>query len=439
MITIRSKWRMLPLKSYLPSILIGLIFYSGALNAVQISQQSLVVVAILDDAGDIEGHGSGFFVSTAGHLLTNQHVVTGAQNIWVVGEALNKDKKATVIWVSPKNDLALLKIDIKGSEPLTFSTLRPEPGESVYAFGYPDTVFRNAAVYGVDTPSSTVTKGIIQQYFKGRLSSKLSELWLVQHTAELRPGISGGPLLNECSEVVGINAKGVSNDGDLTDYFSIAVENLTSGVSRKVKLNTTSVPCKVNLQSAESENIAPVEQEKTERQPSSKAPPSEITWVKLLLVLILFVIAGLLAFLFLNRKSQNSAAPQRSSEHNPMPMPSRADDKTPSTSHQTLMILSGFDSYGAPLKLTIKRSAALSERGLVIGRIPNFSDLLIKDRQISSAHLHVTYEQNILKIADMNSTNGSKINGQVMQCFVKHTISVGDTLDLADINFTAST
>ena len=129
---------------------------------------------------------------------------------------------------------------------------------------------------------------------------------------------------------------------------------------------------------------------------------------------------------------------ETSPAHNTMSSLSDADEKPLVISKNTLMILSGFDSYGAPLKLTIKRSAALSERGLVIGRIPNFSDLLIKDRQISSAHLHVTYEQNILKIADMNSTNGSKINDTVMQCFVKYTISVGDTLELADINFTAS-
>ena len=128
-----------------------------------------------------------------------------------------------------------------------------------------------------------------------------------------------------------------------------------------------------------------------------------------------------------------------STVYNPMSSPIAVDATIPMTSEKVLMILSGFDSTGSPLKLTIKSSNTLFERGLVIGRSPNFCDLLIKDLQISKAHLHITYEQNLLNIADMNSSNGSKINGCAMPVFVKYTISVGDTLELATINFTAST
>lgn len=148
-----------------------------------------------------QGQGSGFIISKDGHILTNNHVVEGADTITVT---LNDKQKveAKLIGSDPQTDVALIKIDYAGdlpTLPLADSDAL-EVGEWVIAIGNP---------FGL---SQTVTVGVVSA--KGRSRVGINEYEnFIQTDAAINPGNSGGPLLNIHSEVVGINSALFSRTG----------------------------------------------------------------------------------------------------------------------------------------------------------------------------------------------------------------------------------
>jgi putative serine protease PepD len=146
----------------------------------------------------VEGAGSGFVIDDRGHILTNYHVVQGAQSIEV---ALGGDKKrytAKLVGGDPRNDVALIKIESR--EPrLSFLKLGDssalQVGQRVLAIGNP---------FGFQ---STLTTGVISAL--GRTVQTSDQSFIdeaIQTDAAINRGNSGGPLLNSHGEVIGINS-----------------------------------------------------------------------------------------------------------------------------------------------------------------------------------------------------------------------------------------
>lgn len=142
-----------------------------------------------------EGMGSGFIISKDGYILTNEHVIDGASEIYVTIIGYDKEIEAKVIGSDYDLDLALLKVNT--NKDLPFLPLgnsdQIRVGNWVIAIGNP---------YGLD---HTVTTGVISA--KGRPISIQDRNYenLLQTDASINPGNSGGPLLNLNGEVVGIN------------------------------------------------------------------------------------------------------------------------------------------------------------------------------------------------------------------------------------------
>lgn len=142
-----------------------------------------------------EGLGSGFIISADGYVLTNEHVVDGADEITVTVTGFDQDLPARVVGADYDLDLALLKLD--AGKDLPFLPMgnsdQIRVGNWVIAIGNP---------YGLD---HTVTTGVISA--KGRPIAVNDRQYenLLQTDASINPGNSGGPLLNLRGEVVGIN------------------------------------------------------------------------------------------------------------------------------------------------------------------------------------------------------------------------------------------
>ncbi len=135
--------------------------------------------------------GSGFIISGDGYIVTNNHVVAGADEIRV---KLYNDKEydATIVGSDPKTDLALIKVDADDLEHLELGDSESlEVGSWVVAIGSP---------FGLE---QTVTAGIVSA--KGRIIGSGPYDDFIQTDASINPGNSGGPLLNLKGEVVGIN------------------------------------------------------------------------------------------------------------------------------------------------------------------------------------------------------------------------------------------
>ncbi len=143
------------------------------------------------------GVGSGFFISADGYILTNHHVVNGADDIYVTLTD-RREFKAKVIGSDERTDVALIKIEATGMTPLKpGDPTQLRKGEWVLAIGSP---------FGLD---STVTAGIVSA--TGRDTGDY--LPFIQTDVAVNPGNSGGPLLNMRGEVVGINSQIISRSG----------------------------------------------------------------------------------------------------------------------------------------------------------------------------------------------------------------------------------
>lgn len=143
------------------------------------------------------GVGSGFFISADGYVLTNNHVVSDATDIFVTLTD-GREFKAKVIGTDERTDVALLKIDAKGMPFLPIGDdSKIKKGQWVLAIGSP---------FGLD---STVTAGIVSA-----INRDTGEyLPFIQTDVAVNPGNSGGPLLNLQGEVIGINSQIISRSG----------------------------------------------------------------------------------------------------------------------------------------------------------------------------------------------------------------------------------
>lgn len=150
-----------------------------------------------------EAKGSGVVIDSDGVILTNSHVVTGAEEVLV---KLNDGREyiATEVKTDPKSDVAVVKIDAKGLIPIAIGDSdESQVGDWVLAIGSP---------FGLDT---TVTAGIVSA--KGRGPNINEREDYIQTDAAINPGNSGGPLVNLYGQLIGINtaisSRGGGNDG----------------------------------------------------------------------------------------------------------------------------------------------------------------------------------------------------------------------------------
>ena len=169
--------------------------------------------------------GSGFIISSDGYIVTNNHVVEGADKVFVNLEG-DSDRahslEATVVGTDAETDIALLKVDAKRDLPvLNFGNSdTAEVGEWVVAIGNP---------FGL---SNSVTAGILSA--KGRDIHAGPFDNFLQTDASINPGNSGGPLINMAGEVIGINTAIVASGQGIgfaipSNLASRIVEELKSG------------------------------------------------------------------------------------------------------------------------------------------------------------------------------------------------------------------
>ena len=152
-----------------------------------------------EDRGPSQGMGSGFIVDPSGIVLTNAHVVDGADEV-TVRTSDRREFRAKVLGTDKATDVAVLKIDASNLPSVRLGDAsKARVGEWVVAIGAP---------YGLE---HTVTSGIISA--KSRSLPGDSVVGFIQTDAAVNPGNSGGPLFNLDGEVIGINSQIFSRSG----------------------------------------------------------------------------------------------------------------------------------------------------------------------------------------------------------------------------------
>lgn len=170
-----------------------------------------------------QGSGSGVIIRSDGYIVTNNHVVDGATKVEVTLNN-NKTYPATVVGTDPATDVAILKIDATGLPVVPFGDSdKLRLGQWVIAIGSP---------YDL---RSTITAGIVSakgrqmQHGPGESQFKIESF--IQTDAAVNPGNSGGALVNQKGELVGVNTAIVSQTGSFTGYSFAVPSNIVRRIA----------------------------------------------------------------------------------------------------------------------------------------------------------------------------------------------------------------
>ncbi|MGP3698196.1 trypsin-like peptidase domain-containing protein [Rhodobacter sp. NSM] len=364
----------------------------GLLWAAAAAAQDFTAVARLTDAsvgrifvdhprGMMTGAGMVFGQSAGGGLLylTNFHVVEDGGGIAVFfkkGEAISI-YSGTVLAVSPEKDLAALRltpeeIGTPPPPPLAIDTRRLEKGEAVVAIGYPGaadaTMGRDMNIAAFET---TLTGGSVSRVLMGSWPGRQqAELELVQHTAPISPGNSGGPLLDQCGRVIGVNTMGA------TDVAGIYLASSASTIAEFL-----------------AEAGLPVQTARGGCGGTPAAAPPAATAEAEGGVPLWMILGGTGASLALILGAMAVAAGSRGSE------------PTAPRVALTLTISAG----GSRQRRGIGRASL--QRGVIIGR-GGAAEVAIDSPRISREHLRLTLEGRRLMATDLGSTNGTVVDGK---------------------------
>jgi S1-C subfamily serine protease len=173
--------------------------------------------------------GSGFVIDTAGHIVTNDHVVEDADRFTVRFGEQGNPITAKLVGKDPSSDIAVLSIDpkaVKNVKPLQLASSKNlAPGQAAIAIGSP---------FGL---SGTVTTGIISALGREiEAPNGFSIPGAVQTDAAINPGNSGGPLLDSSGRVIGVNSQIASSSGSNTGVgFAIPVDSIRDVVPKLLK------------------------------------------------------------------------------------------------------------------------------------------------------------------------------------------------------------
>jgi S1-C subfamily serine protease len=187
------------------------------LTTAQIAEKataSVVVVENLNEDGEKAGQGSGYAFSADGIIITNYHVIRGAKSLNVRVQGKEPYTVESVLGYEIDHDLAALQVTGASIPALTTETVdEPKVGDRVVAIGAP---------LGLE---STVSEGIVSAL------RTVGTINIIQTTASISPGSSGGPLLNEYGKVVGLTTATMVNGQSIN--FVVSAKHISELLSRK--------------------------------------------------------------------------------------------------------------------------------------------------------------------------------------------------------------
>jgi S1-C subfamily serine protease len=180
--------------------------------------------------GDGTATGSGFLIDTEGHVVTNSHVVEGAERVEVTLGSSETSYDAEIVGTDPATDIALLDVDAPADQlhPLALGdSSQVQVGDPVVAIGNP---------FGLDR---TVTAGIVsalQRQIQAPNGFSISHV--IQTDAAINPGNSGGPLIDSSGNVIGINSQIQTggSSGNVGIGFAVPI-NTARDVVRQLKVD----------------------------------------------------------------------------------------------------------------------------------------------------------------------------------------------------------
>lgn len=386
------------------------------------------VLIVSKTSGQIQGTGSGFVVHKMSRdellFVTNQHVAPSRTNNYVVGflseEGLNGLEgakyalfKGELIASDPERDLSLLRLH-RGpdSPPMDIRPLEVFAGNlgqgmEVASFGYPGIADDSKGHHDPKFYQSSLTSGVISRISDsdtwGGTDSNI-DVQVIHHDAPINSGNSGGPLVNNCGQVLGVNSKfRTKSQGSEVYYASSASELIHFLDSQNVPYGSVHSDCAASGGGRGNGGIF------------GRFSDSEM-YIILALSAILVLGGGAIV---LHRRRQKTEAAEKQNRHK-----NRA-----STKRAVLEI--GFED-SAQKRHNFKISNSQLTSGVSIGR-DNSNDIAVNDPKASRQHARLELRGRKLILRDLDAANGTFVDGEQLaggesrQVNSKSKIGIGNT------------
>lgn len=408
---------------------------ADANSAVNTAKDSVVKIIVLKKVkgGVEEWTGSGFVVGDGKHVVTNFHVVDGAAYIYVLDGGTQEINRqvATVLKDWESRDLSLLDVPtLKERTPLKLFEGSPvKETQGAWAIGFPGVVSEwDSAVHSAEkssnnTVAASVTDGKVSRVTDTALVGSTEEdVKIIQHSATINGGNSGGPLVNNCGAVIGVNTMRTKDNSNV--YIATHVAELSEflkGASQKVETSSKECDASGNEEGASVTTVA------TTPSPTP-ASASLLSWELMTAVgLIVLALSGL-AILFLRKPQPSSAVSSPA-----LVAASKATPVLPTPASAAAYCLQGLDGY-EHLRFPLDRDS------IHLGRANSLNDYAIPDdhESVSRRHASLRRENTGWLVEDENSTNGTFLNGHRLVPHRSHRLSVNDILKVGEVKFVFS-
>ena len=438
---------------------------SGPASAqvIDIKKVEAGVVRVRADFSQGYSMGTGFVINAQGYIATNWHVINMQGNfsdrISIYPSDSAEQFPVQRIWASSALDLAILRVRGNFSRPaVPLATVLPDKGQVVFALGFPGV----AANWG-SPHVATVTRGVLSRAITGSWG-RGGRFRLVQHSAQINKGNSGGPLFDQCGRVIGVNTQGpfitVIRNGQPvaipTGTGVFVASQITALIGELRSQNIPFIEVSSNCEGVGGLGPAALEQlEETKRKLSKTQAEIERTRLEAFqadarldaLIRQLFIWGPILGLLIIAAivlalrkprervvqvfKGYSEQISRRLSK--PAERPSRSGGPPRSG-----LCFAGFDTNGSPVRLTVEGGKLATKAGIVVGRHPDLTDIVIGDGGVSRRHIRVRRQGNRMWLEDLNTTNGTKLNHRPLAPFKPVEIRAGDQIGLGRIELSVS-
>ena len=297
-----------------------------------------------------------------------------------VGVDLSRCTPCDILYTAKDDepDLAVLRaaeeLDGRIALPLLSENDRVDSGDTVYALGYPASTDAVNTTYAASDDRVTVTDGVVSLH--SELYDNGIPINVIQHTANINHGNSGGPLINESGAVVGVNTWGTNIDG-ITSSYSIEIYYVRD-ILDDLHIDIS-------------------------------APKPGINWIPIAIAaaVVAVVIILVIVLLVVNKNKKNSGA----SQPEPMQQAAPAAGQILEGSHASIVGDSGLRIQGVNGYFAGRRFAVSGQ--VRIGRNPNGNDLVYPENTpgVSGSHCMLFIRDGQLYLQDVGSSNGTFLSG----------------------------
>ncbi len=403
-------------------------------------------------------------------IATSYNIIEGSSEIRVSEPGAAERYYATVLGTDSDRNLAFLEVkDIK-ARPLVLTRTTPKVGREVWATGY------NKASDDAEGPNrlavnATIKGGRLGRELRGPVSQETrADVGQIEHDATLLPGFEGGPLVDRCARVVGVNMKSgatVTRRANLFIQPSAVVMNALKADEVIKAANDEGV--KIEVKDGEgcgsaSASAAPVAA--VRQSPAAAEPPPSTAWSRFTgafdsgssTLLALAALLGIVALGFgiytLTRRQPSAAGggwePTPAGPVRESP-PSRDAGASAPTAvagtppgetkiAESVLRLSGRGPGGEPIELSFS-SAALQKGGAMIGVGAN-ADVKLPDNRaehkVSRLHARIAHDGRNFTIEDNKSLNKTYVAGKPIESHVPTPLLNGERIRLADVELSVS-